>query len=831
MQAPEIHKFGGASLADGAAVARAALLVGRMPGTPVIVVSALAGITDGLLEAIGQAARGERAGARRAARALRARYRTAATRALTRRRAGVLAEIRESFDELERLLEAVGSVRDVTPRGRDYMLARGERLAASLLAAALVEAGHRAQVVDALAVIRTDGPHGNAAPNLRATDRLARIALKHLLRRRVIPVVPGFFGAGPGGELTTLGRGGADLTATLLGRALRSPTVTLWKDVAGILTADPRTVAEARVIPELHQREAAELAYYGAKVLHPRALTPLAGRTTAIRVRPFAQPAAPGTEVSRRPALTGYPVKAVSAVRGQVLVTVAGNGMLGVPGIAARTFEAVHREGISVTLITQASSEHSISFAIPEAGAAAVRTSLLKEFAREVTRREIDGIGVKSGVGILAVVGNGVAAEPGVSARAFAALAEARIPVLATAHGSSDLNLSVVLAGKDVARGQRVVHAAFQLDKLGGGALARRRGLDVVLLGFGQVGRALAPMIAAPTRAPAGARVVAVIDRSGYVFDPAGLSLRRLEALARAKTRGRALAHLAGGHAGSAIEAIQFCATHALGDAVLVDVTAGDTDSVLHAALRAGFNLVLANKRPLAGSQRSFDHLREAAAEYGRRLLHEATVGAGLPIIDTYHKLISSGDRVIRIEGCPSGTLGYLFGEMGRGQAFSRALRDAMALGYTEPDPRDDLSGLDVARKALILGRLLGYRGELTGVAVESLVPLAGRNMPPARFLKNLEKFDADWDRRIAAARARGRVLRYRAVVTRRGIHVGLKAVEPSSPTASLNGTDNQFVFTTLRYRANPLVITGPGAGPAVTAGGIMNDILRLGGA
>jgi aspartokinase/homoserine dehydrogenase 1 len=832
MRAPEVHKFGGASLADAKAIRHAVGLVADLPSTPVVVVSALAGVTDGILAAIALAVAGDVRRASVAQRDLRKRYLATASGVLAvgTRRTQVARAIDEAFDELDRLLESLAPLRHVELRTRDYLLARGERLAALLVSSALREGRRRSEYVDAVDVIHTHGPFGNAAPNLALTDRRAREKLLPLARRGVIAVVPGFFGAGPGGELTTLGRGGTDLTATLLGRALRSPEVSLWKDVAGILTADPRNVPEARVVPQLHHREAAELAYYGAKVLHPRALIPIAGRNLAIRVRPFAQPSAPGTEISRRRALAGYPVKAVSLATGQALVTVAGNGMIGVPGIAARTFETVHAQGASVSLITQASSEHSISFVVPADQARAVRNALQTEFKEEISRREIDGVELDSGVGVIAAVGTGIAETPGVSARIFAALAEAGIGVIATAQGSSDLNLSLVLAGRDAIRAQRLIHTAFQLDKLGGGAFERRHGTDVALLGFGQVGRALAPMIANHRRDGTGPRVVAVIDRSGFVFEPGGIPLKKLQHLGRAKRGGRPLAREKRGHAATAAEAVKFLATHALSNPVLVDVTASDTAPVLAIALRARFNVVLANKRPLTGSRREFEELRSAAEEGGRRLLHEATVGAGLPIIDTYQKLVESGDRILRIEGCPSGTLGFLFGEMGRGRPFSEALRDAMKKGYTEPDPRDDLSGIDVARKALILGRLLGYRGEMSSVEVESLVPRGAGKLPLKQFLSRLAQYDGQWTRRIEQARARGRVLRYRAVASRSGIRVGLKLVEPASPTASLHGTDNQFSFTTLRYRTNPLIITGPGAGPDVTAGGILNDILKLAG-
>jgi aspartokinase/homoserine dehydrogenase 1 len=405
---------------------------------------------------------------------------------------------------------------------------------------------------------------------------------------------------------------------------------------------------------------------------------------------------------------------------------------------------------------------------------------------------------------------------------------------VAIAQGSSELNLSVVVDGRHGAAAQRAVHAAFQLNKIDGGAaglpsrwsVVDPRRTDIVLLGLGQIGRSLAAMISASKRDRVALRVVGVIDRSGYVFDAAGLSARRLATLSAAKKRGTPLATL--GQDGTASDAIAFMAKHALGNPVLVDVTADDTAEILVAAFAAGMHVVLANKRPLTGSKRVYDEIGAAAASHGRQLRFEATVGAGLPIIDTYDKLVESGDRVSRIEACPSGTLGYLFGELGRGRRFSEALRGAIANGYTEPDPRDDLSGTDVARKALILGRLLGFAGELDDIEVESLVPKEARGIPLKDFLKRLDEWDAAWLARVEAARARGGVLRYRCIATRRGIRVGLVVAEGSSPMASLNGTDNQFIFTTTRYKKNPLVITGPGAGPAVTAGGIVNDVLQL---
>jgi len=350
---------------------------------------------------------------------------------------------------------------------------------------------------------------------------------------------------------------------------------------------------------------------------------------------------------------------------------------------------------------------------------------------------------------------------------------------------------------------------------------------DVVILGYGRIGRELARQLDGAT-GRSGVRVAAVIDRSGFVLDPDGLTGPRLEILARSKESGISLADAPSGVRATASEALASIRHLGLSRPILVDLTASDTTPELEEAIEAGMDLVLANKRPLADQRDATGGLVRHAAAHGRRVLHEATVGAGLPLLDTISKLQESGDEVLAIEGCPSGTLGYLFGEIGRGIPFSTALRAAMALGYTEPDPRDDLSGMDVARKALILAQLLGYEGSLDEVEVESLVPEQLRTVTIAEFLARIEELDPVWRRRVADVRASGRVILYRATVTAEGARVGLVAVGALSSFAALTGTDNQFAITTTRYRANPIVISGPGAGVAVTAAGVLNDVLKL---
>ena len=821
----EVWKFGGASLADAAAIRRAAALVTTHPGQLVVVASALAGVTDLLLEGAHSALAGDAVRAARVAESFLARHRRIATDLVPAgpRRRRLIAAIEAAAREYRDLCSAVAVLGHLAPRASDMLVSRGERMAAQLLAALLATRAH-AIFVDATDVVRTDGQHGGAAPLLAETTRAATRVLRPLLAARRIAVIPGFIGQGSDGTVTTMGRGGSDLTATLLGRALGAKQVVLWKDVPGILTADPRMVPDARLIPQLHHREAAEVAHYGAKVLHPRTLIPLAGTRIVLRVRSFVHSEKPGTEVSARKSSVLHPVKALATVRGQAVVTVAGKGMAGVHGIAARTFAAVDAERLSVSTIFQASSESSIGFTIPEADADRAVTALRHAFREELARGLIDNVAARPGMAVIAAVGDGMVGTPGVAARLFSALSAASVNVVAIAQGSSERNISFVVRESDAAEAARRIHAAFQLSKIGGGRPPARPRLDVVLLGFGRVGRALADQIAGPN-ARASVRVVGLLDRSGYLFEPKGLSRNRLLALARQKDQGGLLASL-GGVEASAAEGLTLMASHAVSQPVVVDVTSEESGDLLRAALGHGFDVVMANKKPVAGTWASYAKLMEAARAAGRSIRYEATVGAGLPIIDTFHKLTETGDRVLRIEGTVSGTLMYVVSAVSAGTPFSQAVREAVERGYAEPDPRDDLSGRDAARKALILARLLGYRG--AAATPDDLVPASLRRLPLSHFMARLSEVDAEWAARTTREAARGRVLRYVVSATARAVSAKLVAVPVSSPVGALQGTRNLVAFTTRRYRTEPLVISGPGAGAAVTAAGILNDIYSL---
>ncbi len=821
----EVWKFGGAALADGKAIDRAARKIAGHSGPLVIVASALGGVTDLLLEGAGHAAAGRIAQAEHCATVLGTRHRQVAKAALGGAASrSTLRAIDEAVTEYRDVCRAVGVLRHLAPRTRDALVARGEQLSALVLAAALHRLGVRARAVDAREVIHTDDHHGSATPSVPAAIRAARKVLRPLVSAGGGPVVPGFIGRAPDGSTTTLGRGGSDLTATVLGRALNAGCVVLWKDVPGILTADPRLVPDARVIPALHHQEAAEVAHYGAKVLHPRALIPLVGTRIPLHVRSFIHADLPGTVVSARQSLPGYPVKALALLPTQAVITVAGKGMVGVHGIAARTFAAVDAERLSVSTIFQGSSESSIGFTVPAEEAERAVRAVSQALELEIASGQVDGVFARGDMAVMAVVGDGMAGAPGIAARVFSALASGGINVVAIAQGSSERNISFVVASASAAEAARQVHAAFQLSKIGGGTASTVPYTDVVLLGFGRVGRALADQIAS-LRGPRRVRIVGLLDRSGYVFDAKGLSRTRLLKLAQDKDSGKLLATL-GGTRATASEALVFMAGHAVSRPIVVDVTSEETADLLQTVAEQGFDIVLANKKPLAGPWDQYRALFDASARAGRRLRYEATVGAGLPVIDTFRKLADTGDKVRRIDGCVSGTLMFVLSEVSAGRLFSAAVRDAVDRGYAEPDPRDDLSGMDVARKGLILGRLLGYRGGFPMPA--DLVPATMKALPLDQFLARMPELDESWRARVASEAARGRVLRYVVSATPRRISAKLAAVPAASPMGAASGTRNIITFVSDRYRDEPLVVSGPGAGAAVTAAGILNDIHAL---
>jgi aspartokinase/homoserine dehydrogenase 1 len=834
----EVHKFGGTSVGDADRIVEAAarLLDSTRAGVRIVAVSsAMAGVTDALLDAVTRAAGGDGTGATAAIDALETRHRETLQAVHPGGDPDAAASIDGVVADLRRLTGAAALLGEVSPRVRDRVLSCGEKLAVRLLAVALMQAGARAVPADADGFLETDDRFGEADPLPVVADRAIRAHLAPLLAAGTIPVVTGFCGRAPDGATTTLGRGGSDLSATFLAAALGADEVTIWTDVDGVLSADPSTVPEARVLRHLHYREAAELSYYGAKVLHQRSMIPVVGRGIPVRIRNSFRPEATGTLVDGRFTPGSHPVKAISAVQAQALVSVEGKGMAGVPGVAARVFGALAARRISVTMISQSSSESSICLAVPTEDATAAEAALRGAFRTELSRGDVEELHTVPGVALVAAVGLGMAHVPGIAARVFGALARARVNVLAIAQGSSELNISLAIDQDDAAAAVAAIHREFGLHRIDTGE-DRAEALDVLLLGFGNIGRAFAELVAtralhARERFGVAPRIVGACDRTGFLFAPRGLDDVTLARAAEAKRDGRGLATVDGAvAAGRPGDLLRHALQYRLSRPVLVDVSdADDADALFREALGLGCDVVTANKKPLAGPVATFRALQQDAATHARLLKCEATVGAGLPVVDTLEMLLATGDRLHDASGCLSGTLAFLTMRLEEGRPLSEAVAEAVRLGYTEPDPVADLSGMDVLRKAIILGRLSGLAGDDAIVEREGLVADDLAGTPVDALLDALRAdYDVPMARRLERARDEGRVLRYVARVRPGRITVGPEAVDPEDPLGSLRGTDNRIVFRSERYAERPLVVTGPGAGVDVTAMGVLGDVLRI---
>jgi aspartokinase/homoserine dehydrogenase 1 len=833
----QVFKFGGVAVGSADAIRTAIEHVRRAAPHVAAVVSAANGVTDLLLDAGQSALRGDRVAYLSGAKQFEARHCQIVDTLLTSRPRieRLHTFIRESTHEMRSIADSIAVLHELTPRANDALAARGERILAQIFTEALLEARIDAEYVDAPGVIITERRLGSLWPNFLRCERAAKKSVLPVLDAGRVVIVPGYLGSGPDGEVVTLGRGGSDFSAAILARSLSAESVTLWKEVDGLMTADPKSVPSARLLSELHYREAAELAYYGAKVLHPRTMIPLVDRKIPLFVRNTFHESA-GTRIAGDVKPGAYPVKALTAIHRQALISIEGSGMIGVPGVAGRAFTALSQAGHSVSMISQASSEATICFVLPDSESAHAVTALEDAFALERKSKLIDRIRNENEIALIAVVGLGMRGRPGIAARTFSALSGAAVNVVAIAQGSSELNITIAVSEKDATRALQALHSEYQLDKLRPLADTSGRESKLTLLGFGQIGRELAAQLTAQERhlrneLALDIRVTAIADRSGIKIDEKGFKPAALQRLAKQKASGTRLFDR---HSPLTLKQLQTMMREELWllpshRPILVDLTSDETAPLIQEALENGFHIVLANKKPLAVAQIEFDRLVQTAKERGLALRYEATAGAGLPVLDTLAKLQETGDHVETILGCFSGTLGFIMTALEDGKRFSDAVRAAWKLGYTEPDPRDDLSGTDVARKALILARTLGRRLELSDIALESLFTKEVDDDKPESFIEKLATLDASFADRVARAKSEKKVLRYVARIGRRGIRVGAEAVDAASPLGRLHGTDNTIVIQSKRYAArNPLVVTGPGAGAAVTAAGVLNDIVAI---
>lgn len=797
-----VHKFGGSSLADAAKMRAIGALLGEA-GTRLVVVSAMQGTTNALV-AMADAARAGRDWALDWE-ALRQRHLDAAE-ALGD--AGLREILAAGFDDLRADLLALAA----DPADPQALAAQvhglGEIWSSHLVQTALGEGWLRLDAREVLVV--HPGEMGVGVDWDESRRRFARWRAEH-------PgdvVVTGFVARDAQGRAVTLGRNGSDFSAAIFANLCDAEALTIWTDVDGVLSADPRLVPDAVLLPTLSYAEACELAYFGAKVLHPQTLAPVQSRGIPLRIRNTLRPDAPGTEIVARSSDGGTPVKGLSLVRDLAVLELVGNGMVGVPGAAERLFAALHGAGVSVTMISQGSSEHSICCIVRAEQAERGRAAIAQAFAGDMADQRTQAVRVTQDISVLAAVGDGMVGTPGVAARLLGGLAQARVNVRAIAQGASERNLSVAVASADATRALRAAHSAFWLSP---------QHVSVGVIGPGQVGRALLSQLAATlpklrAQSQLDLRIRGLCDsrrmvlsESGFVPDSAldalnGAGPVDLDAFA---------AHIRAEH---------------LPHALIVDCSASDAVAARYPQwLAAGIHVVTPNKHAGSGDWARYAAIRDAQRRSGARFLYEATVGAGLPVIQTLRGLLDTGDELHGVDGMLSGTLAWLFNRFDGAQPFSALLREAMALGYTEPDPRDDLSGLDVARKLVILAREAGRELSVEDVDVESLVPAPLRNIGREEFLARLEEIDAPMRARLDAAIAQDLGLRHLARLGADGsAQVGVVGLPADHACRHTRLTDNLVQFRTARYSQNALVVQGPGAGPQVTAAGVFGDVLAV---
>lgn len=840
-----IHKFGGSSLATAARFRAVADIV-RAESAPLgasgrvlIVVSAMGGVTDAMESAV-EAAVKRRPDAHymEMLEEVRECHLNLAKEILSANACDAFtATLNKNMSDIGDLLRATWIARSASERIRELIIGHGELWSAQLLWA-LLRSGDQAVTsswMDArdVLVARTS----EASTSRKVCDLAAsRGLVTEWVRSNPTPVVvaTGFVCQDPEGVASTLGRNGSDYSAACFANLLDAADLSIWTDVDGVYTADPRVVPDAIVIPDMSYKEAAELAYFGASVLHPNTMAPIMERHIPMRIRNTMNPGAIGTTVraSELPptvvengpttslvteASKTRGVKGFTTVSSVSVVNIEGTGMIGVPGIASRAFQALFQCGVSVILIAQASSEYSICIAVPGDQGVIATDALKGAFRPELMDGLISSVSLVPDCSILAMVGEQMQQTPGISSRLFASLTRAGVNIIALAQGSSEHNISVVVDAQSESRALRAAHSAFYLSD---------QTISLGVIGAGVVGSALLSQLESQIgelreKFKVDFRVRGIATSKRMVFgEPLDISNWRDEL----SSSGQPLS-------------LKMFADHiqdvSLPHAVICDCTASEEVSAQYVDwLRRGIHIITPNKKANSGAFEYYARMRDAQKRLNSHFFYEANVGAGLPIISSVRDLLRTGDRFLTIEGIFSGTLSFIFNSFDGSEPFSAVVKRAKEAGYTEPDPRDDLSGMDVARKVVILAREIGLNVELDAVPVKSLVPTELEGVSVDEFMRRLPDFDVSLTEMANEAREKGELLRYVGAIDAENgkCSVELKRYANSHPFGRLSGSDNIVAFRTERYNAQPLVVQGPGAGAEVTAAGVFGDLLRLAG-
>ncbi len=814
-----IVKFGGSSVGSPDCIRDVGEILSNYHHSGIsfaVVCSAFAGVTDQLIELSHLAEAGKDEEYLQLYEEFCQRHLSAAEALLQE---GALAQsklaLRKNHEVLKNLLLGISLVKETSPRTLDYLLSFGERNANFIIAAMLREKGLPAEYIDARRLIQTNSDFGGALVHWENSKKLIQ---EHFARARGIQVVTGFIAADEEGVTTTLGRGGSDYTASLLAAALQAEHLEIWTDVAGVLTADPRKVKSAFPIQQLSYAEAMEMSHFGAKVIYPPTIQPAMSAGIPIYIKSTFEPEKTGTLIQKQARGEDQPVKGISSIDAVSLLTLSGSGLIGVPGTAARLFDALAKAEVNVILITQASSEHAISFAVMPQEAEKARRAVEEAFQLELKAGLVKPVRLENELAVVAIIGENMRYRPGIAGQLFSALGQNGINAIAIAQGSSELNISVVVPAKDERKALNALHERFFLSDI------QLRHLFVV--GTGLVGSALLRQIHSQTEFLRKHRqleisVVGIANSRKMLFDKNGIDLQHWEKQLEAGEK----MHLA-----TFVERMKKLN---LRNAVFVDNTATEDVPKWYAdILESSIFISTPNKTAASGPYREYLKLKQIAKKRNVAWLFETNVGAGLPVIDTLNDLINSGDHILRIEGVLSGSMSFIFHAFQQGMPFSRAVRKARELGYTEPDPRDDLSGKDMLRKILILAREAGYELEQEDVSIAPILPQEFWEIKEVEdFLRHLPRVDENFEALRQKAIAAGKVLRpiARFDASEQKASVSLEEIDSQHPFYQLNAGDNIIAFTSMRYADRPLVVYGPGAGAEVTAAGIFAEIINLG--
>ncbi|MBK8945122.1 MAG: bifunctional aspartate kinase/homoserine dehydrogenase I [Ignavibacteriae bacterium] len=721
--------------------------------------------------------------------------------------------ITDHFDELSDILKGLYLLRELTPRILDNILSYGERLSNFIIAEAIKSKKIDCEYLNSTKIIKTDSNFGNAHVNYEITNSNI---VKYFKSHQIMQIVTGFIGSNETGEITTLGRGGSDFTASIIGAALKAEEIEIWTDVNGILTADPRKVKEAIPLKAVTYQEAMEMSYFGAKVIYPPTMQPAFDNNIKIRIRNTFNPSFKGTIILEKQPKIKFSAKGISSVDNITLIRVSGSGLFGNEGITARIFDALAEEKVKTLLLTQGSSGLSICIAVlPDDGIKA-KTAIEKALRLEIFDGRVREINAEKNLSIIAVVGEDMRHTPGISGRVFNALGKNGVNIIAIAQGSSELNISCVIKNEDISKALNVLH-----DSL---FLAERKVYNIFLVGIGLVGKAFLKYLIGKkdflkNDRSIEIRVVGIANSKKMHFDKNGIDVENwIESLEISKSKSDIKKFV------SEMQNLN------LANSIFIDCTANETAIPYYEEiLKSNISITTPNKIANTKDLEFYKKLRQTSQKKNVKFLYSTNVGAGLPIISTLRELVNSGDKIIKIEGILSGTLSYLFNSFLGDTKFSQIVKSAMENGYTEPDPRDDLNGLDVARKLLIMIREIGIDLELKDIEVENLVPQKARNVKSIEnFFKILESADNVFDERKILAQKNNSVLRYIAKFENNKSTVKLLEVDSSHPFYNLKGNDNIVSITSQNYFEQPLIIRGRGAGADFTASGIFADILRI---